>query len=291
MTELLHEAWHILSHAVLDSLKLLPFLFLTYILMELLEHKAGERVERAIARAGKAGPAIGAVLGLLPQCGFSAAAAGFFAGRVVTVGTLLAVFLSTSDEMIAVFLGEGLSPRVVLLTLAIKLAVATLAGFAADFLFRNKQGSLQMEGLCEEEGCHCERGVWRSALHHTLHIFFFILIINIVLGAVLEIADAERLAALLGGVPVLGQLAAALVGLLPNCAASVAIATLYARGVLSAGAMMAGLLTGAGAGLLVLFRTNKRLRENLVFAAVLLGIGLAVGCLLDYTGLAAFLGL
>lgn len=291
MPEFLHEAWHILSHAALDALKILPFLFFTYLLMELLEHKAGEHVERAVAKAGRAGPLIGGVLGLLPQCGFSAAAAGFFSGRVVTVGTLLAVFLATSDEMIAVFLGEGLPPKAVLIVLGVKLVVAMLAGFVADLLFSKGEGHLHVEDLCHEEGCHCEKGVLRSALHHTLQIFSFILFINIILGVVLHLVSAERLAAALGGVPVLSHLVAALVGLIPNCAASVAIATLYARGVLSAGAMMAGLLSGAGVGLLVLFRTNKHLRENLAFVGALLFVGIAVGCLFDYMGLASLLGL
>ena len=283
------EMLHLLGHAVLDTLKIIPFLFLTYLMMEWLEHRAGERVERAISGAGKAGPLIGAAVGLLPQCGFSAAAAGLFAGRVVTVGTLLAVFLSTSDEMIAVFLGEGLAPRTVFVVLAVKLVVAALLGFAVDLVFRNKQKGLQVKELCEGHGCHCEEGILRSAIHHTCEIVLFVLVINIALGAVLHFVSAERLAAWLGGVPVLSQCVAALVGLIPNCAASVAIATLYARGVLSAGAMLAGLLTGAGAGLLVLFRTNKSLRQNLIFTAVLLGVGILVGCLFDYTGLAAFL--
>lgn len=287
MTEWLHVLWH----AILDTAKVLPFLFLTYLLMEWLEHRAGERVERAVARAGKAGPLIGAAAGLLPQCGFSAAAAGLFSGRVVTVGTLLAVFLSTSDEMIAVFLGQGLGASAVLTVLAVKLVVAALFGFLADLLFAKRQKGMQVSDLCEEHGCHCERGILRSALHHTGEIIFFILIINIALGTVLHFVSAEHLAAFLGGVPVLSQCVAALVGLLPNCAASVAVATLYARGVLSAGAMLAGLLTGAGAGLVVLFRTNKNHRENIVLAGVLFLIGILVGCVIDYTGLGVWLGL
>ncbi len=285
------ELLHLLGHAVLDTLKIIPFLFLTYLMMEWLEHRAGERVEQAVVRAGKAGPLIGAALGLLPQCGFSAAAAGLFSGRVVTVGTLLAVFLSTSDEMIAVFLGEGLSPRTVLVVLAVKLAVAAVFGFLADLVFAKRQKGPRVKELCREHGCHCEEGILRSAIHHTCEIVLFILIINIALGAVLHFVSAERLAAWLGGVPVLSQCVAALVGLIPNCAASVAVATLYARGVLSAGAMLAGLLTGAGVGLLVLFRTNKSLCQNLIFTAVLLAVGVFVGCLFDYTGLAILLGI
>ena len=285
------EILHLLWHAVLDTVKLLPFLFLTYILMEWLEHKAGERVERAVARAGKAGPLIGAAAGLLPQCGFSAAAAGLFAGRVVTVGTLLAVFLSTSDEMIAVFFSEGLSLRTILTVLSVKLIVAAIFGFLADLIFAKRQKGLRVSALCQEDGCHCEKGILHSALHHTVEVVLFILIINIALGAVLHFVETEHLAACLATVPVLSQCMAALMGLIPNCAASVALATLYARGVLSAGAMLGGLLTGAGAGLLVLFRTNKSRRENLAFAAALFLVGISVGCLIDYTGLAALLGL
>jgi len=291
MLEALHELVHIVLHAALDTLKIVPFLFLTYLAMELLEHKAGARVMRAVSGAGKAGPAIGAALGLLPQCGFSAAAAGFYAGRVVTLGTLMAVFLATSDEMIAVFVGEGLPAATVFTVLAVKLITGMLVGFFVDAILFKRNRTLHVEALCEAEGCHCEEGVWRSALHHTLRITLFVLIINLVLGAVLQFVAPERLAAMLGGLPVLGQGVAALVGLVPNCAASVAIATLYARGVLSAGAMLAGLLSGAGAGLLVLFRTNKHLKENLLFTLVLLVISVAVGCLFDYTGLAALLNL
>ena len=291
MPEAFHELAHIVLHAVLDTLRIVPFLFLTYLAMELLEHKAGERVMRAVSGAGKAGPAIGAALGLLPQCGFSAAAAGFYAGRVVTLGTLMAVFLATSDEMIAVFIGEGLPNTTVLTVLAVKMVTAMLVGFLIDIVLLKRNRTLHVEALCEAEGCHCEEGVWRSALHHTLHISLFVLIINLALGAVLHFASLEGFATWLGSLPVLGQGMAALVGLIPNCAASVAVATLYARGVLSAGAMLSGLLSGAGVGLLVLFRTNKHWRENLVFTFVLFAASVAVGCLFDYTGLAAWLRL
>ena len=287
----MHELLHVVWHALLDTLQIIPFLFLTYLAMELLEHKAGERVLRAVSGAGRAGPLIGASVGLLPQCGFSAAAAGFYAGRVVTLGTLLAVFLATSDEMIAVFVGEGLPLATILTVLAIKLAVGVSVGFLVDALLYKRKRDLHVGALCEAEGCHCEEGVLRSALHHTLHVVCFVFVINLVLGFLLYFVSAEVLAAWLNGVPVLKQAVAALVGLVPNCAVSVAIATLYARGVLSAGAMLSGLLTGAGVGLLVLFRTNKKRRENLAFVALLLAVGIAVGCLLDYTGLAAFFGL
>ena len=287
-----HTVWHIVSHALLDSLWVLPFLFLTYLAMELLEHKAGERTKRAIAKAGKAGPLFGGLLGLVPQCGFSAAAAGLFAGHVVTPGTLLAVFLSTSDEMLPIFLGEGISPVRILTVLGIKLAVALLVGFLVDFLMRGHLHEIEVEELCTEENCHCgERGVLLSSLLHTVEIFFFVFLVNLLLGGAFELIGEARIGAFLSDIPVVGVLCAALVGLVPNCAASVLIATLWARGVISGGAMLAGLLTGAGAGLLVLFRTNKRQRENLLLTAVLFGVGLLFGCIFDLTGLAALLGL
>ena len=287
-----HEFLHVLLHALSESALILPFLFLTYLLMECLEHKAGDGVEKVIKRAGRVGPLWGGALGLVPQCGFSALTAGFYAGRVVSVGTLLAVFLATSDEMLPVFLGAGVGVGKILTVMGLKLGIAVLVGFAADLLLRRRAIPLHVEGLCEEEHCHCEEeGVLRSSLHHTLHVFAFILIVNVALGFGLELLGEARLAAFMQDIPVLGQLIAALVGLIPNCAASVAVATLYTKGVISAGAMLAGLLTGAGAGLLVLFRTNKKWKENLLIVAILLVAGVFFGTVLDLTGLGGALGL
>ena len=287
-----HDILHVILHALKDSAIILPFLFFTYLLMELLEHKAGNGVEKAIKKAGKFGPLAGGVLGLVPQCGFSAVAAGFYAGRVVSVGTLLAVFLATSDEMIPVLLGGGVGVGRVLIILGLKLGIAVAVGFLADLLLRRRAAELHLEELCEGENCNCgEKGVFRSTLYHTLHIFAFVLLFNLALGFALELIGEQTLGAWMQNIPVLGQLIAALVGLIPNCAASVAIATLYAKGVISAGAMLAGLLTGAGAGLLVLLRTNKHLRENLQIILVLLGTGVLFGSLLDLTGLAGMMGL
>lgn len=287
-----HEILHVLLHALKDSALILPFLFLTYLLMEFLEHKAGDGVEKGIKRAGRFGPIAGGALGLVPQCGFSTVAAGFFAGRVVSVGTLFAVFLATSDEMIPVLLGAQVSVGKILTVLGVKLLIAVTVGFLADLFWRRREEELHVEGLCEEEGCGCgEKGVWLSTLYHTLHVFLFVLLFNVVIGFALELVGEEALGAVMRDIPVLGQLIAALVGLIPNCAASVAIATLYTKGVISAGAMLAGLLTGAGAGLLVLFRTNKKVGENLIIVAILLTTGVLFGALFDLTGLGVALGL
>ena len=151
-----HDLLHVLLHGALDSLKVLPFLFLTYLLMELLEHKAGDGVKNAVGKAGRFGPLVGGALGLLPQCGFSAVAAGLYAGRVVSVGTVLAVFLATSDEMIAVFAGNGVPVRQIFAVLGVKLLVAVLVGFVVDLLLRRRAEPLHVEDFCEEEHCHCE---------------------------------------------------------------------------------------------------------------------------------------
>ena len=280
----------VILDALLDSFKLLPFLFLTYLFMEFLEHKAGDKTRAAMIKAGRVGPLFGAGLGLLPQCGFSAAAAGLYAGRVVTVGTLLAVFLATSDEMLPVFIGEGVPIRVILTVLGCKFVLALVVGFAADLIVRRRPEEQGMVDLCRQEHCHCENGILRSALHHTLHVFLFVLLINLALTGTFAAVGEERVAAMMNGVPVLGECVAALIGLVPNCAASVAIATLYVKGVISAGAMLAGLLTGAGAGLLILFRTNRHhWRENLLIVAALYLTGVAFGSLFDLTGLADLL--
>ena len=287
----MHELLHIVWHGTLDSLKILPFLFLTYLLMELIEHKAGSRVQTAVKKAGRAGPAIGGALGLVPQCGFSTMAAGFYAGHVVTPGTLLAVFLATSDEMLPVFLGDGVPAAKILTVLGIKLLLAVAVGFTTDLLMRKHIRELHVEELCEEENCHCEKGILRSTIHHTLFIFLFIWIINLALTAVFELVGEEVIANAVNSLPVLGTILAALLGLIPNCAVSVAIATLWTNGIISGGAMLAGLLTGAGAGLLILYRTNRHLKENLLLTAVLLGSGILFGIAFDLTGLCTVLGL
>ena len=284
--------WHIFSHALIDSAWLLPFLFVTYICMELLEHKAGDKVKSAIVRTGRAGPVFGGLLGLIPQCGFSAASAGLFAGGVITPGTLLAVFLATSDEMLPIFLGASVSPVKIVTVLAIKLVIAVLVGFAADILFKSRRRTLEVEELCDEENCHCgERGIFLSSLIHTAQIFAFIFVINLILTAAFELIGEENIAIAISSVPVLDVILSSLVGLIPNCAASVLIATLWTKGMISGGAMIAGLLTGAGAGLLVLFRANKRIKENLALTAIILLSGLIFGCILNFSGLTTLLGL
>lgn len=275
--------------AAVDTLKLLPFLFLTYLAMEALEHHAGERSEEAVRKAGSLGPVVGAVLGVVPQCGFSAAASTLFAGRVITVGTLLAVFLSTSDEMLPILIAEQAPLSLIGQVLLIKVAVAIVVGFVVDALVRlakrDGDGHIHIHELCEQEHCDCEDSVLVSAVKHTLQVTLFIFLVALVLGFVIEWVGPETLASFMSQNPALSVVAASLVGLIPNCAASVAITELYLEGALGFGAMMGGLLVSAGVGLLVLFRTNRPMGLNFAITGVLLAVGVAFGGLLTLVGL------
>lgn len=274
-----------ITDSLIDSVKLLPFLFLTYLVMEYLEHKAGEKMQQAIQKAGRGGPLLGGLLGIFPQCGFSAAASNLYAGRIITAGTLLAVFLSTSDEMLPIMISENVSALVILKILSVKIVVGVLAGFAVDFIFRDGKKEMRIEHLCEQHHCHCENGIWKSALHHTVEIFLYIIFISFALNLLIGWAGEDVLGNMILNRPVLGEMAAALVGMIPNCASSVAITQMYLNGVLGPGALIAGLLSGSGVGLLVLFRVNDDHKENLKIMGVLYVAGVVGGLIVNCLGI------
>jgi len=295
--EILHLLGHVLLHTLTDTLKVVPFLFLTYLLMEFLEHRAGGATERFLSRAGRVGPLLGGLLGLLPQCGFSAAAAGLYTGRVITTGTLIAVFLSTSDEMLPILISSGADVWLILRLLLSKLAVGVLAGFFVDgvtaLLRRRGIGGARedaIEELCERENCACGDRFWLSALKHTAYITGFLLIFTLGINLAIEWIGEERIGALVLDRPVLGSLLAALVGLIPNCASSIALTSLYLEGVISVGAMLSGLLVNAGVGIAVLFRNNRPVRDSLRVLLILFAISVAAGVLIDLTPLGAWIG-
>ena len=351
---------HFMEHALEDTLALVPFLFVTYIALEALEHAAGNRANAVVRRAGAAGPVAGALLGIVPQCGFSAMAATLYAGRVVTLGTLLAVFLSTSDEMLPMLVAERVDAGLLFRVLGLKVLAALITGVLADLAIRALRKNARVhaflrrtvlsvrrdgveadvvdqmaEGgetaehicrLCEQDHCGCghehvhvhghgeEHGcdrddghghahdhaddhghdhadghghdhdhahghghgrgrfgtvgsIVKSAVSHTVQVSLFIFLVTFALVLVLETVGEDALAAFLSGNQLLAVFASALVGLVPNCSASVVITQLYLEGVLGFAPLMAGLLTSAGVGYLVLFRTNRHPRENAVIVA------------------------
>ena len=273
----------VLYDSFIDSLRLLPFLFLTYLAMECLEHWTGGRMQEIVRRSGKAGPAIGGLLGIFPQCGFSTAAANLYAGRIITLGTLLAVFLSTSDEMLPVMISENAGISLIIKLLLAKIVFAVAVGFLADILFHGKEEP-QIEHLCEKHHCHCEKGIWRSAASHTWKIFLYIVVVSLILNYAIAMIGEDRLAALISDKPVLGIFAATFVGMIPNCASSVVLTHLYLEGVLAAGPLLSGLLAGSGVGYLVLIRVNEDKKDNLRIFALLYGVGVAAGAVVQVLG-------
>lgn len=288
MREFLHE---VVLDGLLDTAKLLPFLFLTYLAMEFLEHKAEGKALRFLEKSGRFGPLLGALVGTVPQCGFSAAAANLYAGRIITLGTLLAVFLSTSDEMLPLLIAGNVKMTSVLLILGVKIVVGIAVGMLVDLVLRlrHKEERVHIDTLCEQDHCHCENGIFRSALHHTVHITLFILLVTLFVNAVVFFVGEDTVASLFYDRPVVGHILSALVGLIPNCAASVALTGFYLNGFITAGAMLAGLLPGAGVGLLVLFRVNRPMKENFLILLLLFVVGVLAGLAVDLTGLSALL--
>lgn len=339
--------------ATKDTVYLIPFLLVVYLLMEWLEHKAGDATQNAVRRAGAAGPLVGAVLGAFPQCGFSAMGATLYAGRVITLGTLFAVFLSTSDELLPMMIAEQAPLGQMLAILGAKIVIGLIMGFVVDAVLRARkreqeplaihricaQDKCDCSGECEtchnnpeltyehdrilaecaceyehahehghghgeehmhgcgpacDHGCECEHEhehqhtgthIVKSAVKHTLKVTLFIWLISLVLGGLFEVVGEEALANLLAANPVASVFFSGLVGLIPNCAASVAIIELYLEGMLGTGAMMSGLLVAAGVGLLVLCRTNRNATQNIAIIVALYVIGVAWGLLFMALGI------
>lgn len=262
--------------ALWDTLRMLPFLFGAYLLMEWLEHRSGERMERILAQARRLGPVTGALLGCLPQCGFSVAAAQLYAGRVITIGTLAAVFLSTSDEAVPLLLGDPSRAGTLVPLLTLKAVVGVLVGLLLDRVFPTKTQTDGIQDLCDH--CGCEEGhILPAALRHTGSIALFILAVNLLLGTGTALLGEDRLASILLSGSLLQPMIASLVGLIPNCAGSVLLTRLYLSGTVSFGSLAAGLLPASGVGLLVLLRQNPRPKENLTMLGILWSVGTAVG--------------
>ena len=292
----------IIEDTLIDAIKLLPFLFITYLIMEYIEHKMGHKTKHAIKKSGKWGPIIGSILGAFPQCGFSVSATNLYAGRVITLGTLIAVYLSTSDELLPIFISEAVSPIIILKILGIKIIIGIIAGIIIDLglhviknkIMKNKENNIteseendddEIGHICEEDHCHCnESGILKSAIHHTLNILMFIIIITFIINTAVHFVGEETIASWILNRPVIGPLIASLIGLIPNCAASVIITNMYLDKVISLGSMISGLLTGAGVGLAVLFKTNNKIKENIGILILLYAIGVISGIIIDLIG-------
>ena len=279
----------VLIDTIIDSMKLLPFLFVAYFIMEYIEHKTSNKTKEMVQKSDRFGPVLGSILGIFPQCGFSAMAANLYAGRIITLGTLIAIFLSTSDEMLPILLSEAVPFEVIIKILGVKLFIGVIAGFIIDFVIRKirkKEEVNNITEVCEHEHCHCEEGgIVKSSLKHTLSVFVYILIISFILNTVIYLIGEDNLANFILNKPIVGPILAGLIGLIPNCASSVLLTQLYVSNVISVSTMLAGLLVGAGVGILILCKVNKNIKENASIIGLLYVIGVVAGIVLEICGL------
>ncbi len=273
----------VLLEGLLDTVKLLPYLFITFILIEFLEHKLSKKNEKLLRKSEKFGPVIGGVLGAAPQCGFSTMASNLYSSGLITVGTLIAVFLSTSDEMLPIMLSEQVNIMTILKIVGFKVVVGITFGLLIDLFYRKKkQAKKEIHDLCEKDHCDCENdGMLLSSIKHTLKIGLFILIANLLINIIIFEVGEDTLKDVLLQKNILGYFIASLFGLIPNCASSVIMTELYLSGLVTKGILMSGLLTGSGLGVLILLKENDDKKENAKIILTIYLIGVIIGFILD----------
>ena len=266
---------------LIDTLKLLPYLLITFIILEFIEHKLSKKNQKVLSKNKKYGPFLGGILGALPQCGFSSMAANLFSARVITMGTLIAVFLSTSDEMLPIMISEKVDILLLIKILGFKVIVGIIIGLIVDLIYR-KNTKTDIESICEHDHCDCDHdGILISSLKHTIKIGLFILIANLVINLVIFKIGEDNVSDLLLHNNILTYFISSLIGLIPNCAGSVIITELYLSNFITIGTMLAGLLTGSGLGILLLFKTNKSMKENITILSIIYFIGVVIGIVVD----------
>lgn len=269
----------------IDTLKIIPFLLITFMVLEFIEHKFSTKQKRMLSKNKKYGPLLGGILGGLPECGFGAMGASLFSARVITIGTLVAIFLSTSDEMIPVMISEQADIRLLLGIIGFKIIIGIIIGFIVDLLYRKKQDLKvdEIKDLCEHDHCDCEEdGIIISSIKHTLKTGLFILVFNLVINLIIFKIGEDSLSNILLHHNIFSYFLSSLVGLIPSCAGSVIITELYISKMISIGTMLAGLLTGSGIGILLLFKNNKNFKENMLILSIIYFVGVSIGIIIDF---------
>ncbi len=272
----------VIQDTLLDTIKLLPFLFVAFLIIEFIEHKLSNKQENIISKSGKLGPIVGALLGAVPQCGFSVLATNLYVTRIISLGSLISIYLSTSDELIPLMISHNAPITKILSIVSIKVVIGIISGFLIDLFIRKTTKSDFV--LCEDEDCDCDHSIIKSSLIHTLKIAFFILIITFLINILFHYADLSFLESALKNNKILTPFIASLIGLIPNCASSVMISELYLNNLISLGTTLSGLLTGSGVAIMVLIRKNKNISENLFIIGLIYIIGVIWGLLFNFMG-------
>lgn len=275
---------HTIKHSLLDSIKLLPFLFIAFLLIEYIEHKFSKKVNNIISKSGKLGPIIGGLLGLIPQCGFSVMATNFYITRVISLGTLFSIYLATSDEMLPIMISHGVNYKVIVSILLIKFISGFIFGYIIDIVFRKKNTKLNYE-LCDKDHCDCEHGLLKSSIKHTFSTFIFILFTTLIITFLYETLGESLVSKIFMRNSLFGPFIGSLVGLIPNCGASIALSELFLKNAISFGTCIAGLLTGSGVAILILFKSNKNIKENLFIVLTLYLVGVLIGMFIEFLGI------
>ena len=276
----------VILDTIIDSLKLIPFLLVAFLIIELLEHKLNNKTKHIITKSKKVGPIIGSLLGVIPQCGFSVMATNLYITRIITLGTLISIYLSTSDEMLIIMISEKVEISLILKILLIKIFFGIIYGLIIDKIInKNKKDKETNYELCDEEHCDCNHSILLSAIKHTLHITLFIFIITLIINTIFTLLGDNYLSKLLLYNSILSPFITSLIGLIPNCAASVILTELYLNSTISLGALIGGLLTSSGSSLLVLIKNNKKEKENLSIILLLYALGVLSGIIIELISL------
>lgn len=272
----------VIVDTLLDTLKLLPFLFVAFLFIEVIEHKLSNKQESIVSKSGKMGPIVGALLGAVPQCGFSVLATNLYVTRIISLGSLISIYLSTSDELIPLMISHNAPISKILSIILIKIVIGMLAGFIIDlFIRKNKKSDFE---LCDEDKCDCCHSIFKSSVTHTLKIAFFILIITFLINILFEYVNLDFISETLKKNKLLTPFIASLVGLIPNCASSVMISELYLNNLITLGTTLAGLLTGSGVAIMVLIKKNKNTKENILIISLIYFIGALCGIIFNLIG-------
>lgn len=276
----------VILDTIIDSLKLIPFLLVAFLIIELLEHKLNNKTKSIITKSKKIGPIIGSLLGVIPQCGFSVTATNLYITRIITLGTLISIYLSTSDEMLIIMISEKVEISLILKILLIKIFFGIVYGLIIDKIINKKKKDKETNyELCDEEHCDCNHSILLSAIKHTLHITLFIFIITLIINTIFTLLGDNYLSKILLNNSILSPFITSLIGLIPNCAASVILTELYLNSTISLGALIGGLLTSSGSSLLVLIKNNKNQKENLSIILLLYALGVLSGIIIELISL------